>query len=232
MNWTRFLLNTVLGLAVALVVLMVGLFVEPSRSTALATWALVLTALIAAWVAVHQLKAVRRSHEEEMRPYVVLDFSTPPEVPTVIDLVATNIGRTVARDVTFVFTPPLRASYDETDYPVSSVRWIAEGIRMMPPGREYRTIFDSAIQLEDSDVPRRYDVKVKYADSAGRRHEHDEHLQVDLQTNSTYVARLGMHEAVAALRNIDKQITARFGELRVAERRAPSPERDNPPPTS
>jgi len=88
------------------------------RVVALATAGQLAVLLIAAWYARRQVaearelrKAEARRRETEARPYVVVDFE--PEVPPLLYLVVTNLGRTMASNVRFEVDPPFRSTQDE-----------------------------------------------------------------------------------------------------------------------
>jgi hypothetical protein len=53
-------------------------------------------------------EAEARRREAEARPYVVMDFE--PEVPPLLYLVVTNLGRTMPSNVRFAVDPPFQSS--------------------------------------------------------------------------------------------------------------------------
>lgn len=122
---------------------------------------------VAAAVAVIQLQHARRLREEQARPFVVIDVELRN---TVLEFVITNFGRTIARDVTFTFDPPLASTRDSGQGPaVADLPLFVTGIPSIPPGKEVRVIFDQIPARLQADLPADYSVKIGYSGPLGKR---------------------------------------------------------------
>jgi hypothetical protein len=133
----------------------------------IALFALV-SAIAAATFAYRQLELARTLREEKARPFVVVDLepAAGPGHPFT-ELVIRNIGETLARDVKITFEPPLETTLDDQRYDLASSPMMKNGIPSMPPGREYRALFEHMPdRYAREDLPRRYTVTVA---SSGRR---------------------------------------------------------------
>ncbi len=125
--------------------------------TAIGTGVTAAVAVLAAGFAALQVREVRRTREDQTRPFVIVDIQPGPAWSNLLDLVVENIGSTAARDVQISFDPPLRQSKDD-GYPIAESALIREGIRMLPPGRRIRVFFDASHHRIKTDLPMRYDV--------------------------------------------------------------------------
>jgi hypothetical protein len=82
----------------------------PWEWSASAWSALTFLVLLAAAVAgARQVREARGLREEQVRPFVLIDFRA---WQTIVEIVITNIGSTLAREVTFSFDPPLASTRD------------------------------------------------------------------------------------------------------------------------
>jgi hypothetical protein len=98
-------------------------------------WVTVLVLIAAAFYARSQVDVARRSREEQTRPYVVLDLDAQSR-PPLVNLIISNIGATVAKNVKFRFDPDLVSSLDgRTDTTIGELRIFAEGIPWLAPRR-------------------------------------------------------------------------------------------------
>lgn len=145
---------------------------------ALAGWATVAVYLALGAFAWRQLKEARRLREEQSRPFVVVDI--PPG--SLLYVTIENIGRTVARNVTFKFTPPL-TSTSPKPWAVTDAPLLRDGAPMVPPGRVHRVFLDGSPARYASDLPTVYEAEVRYFGPGGRRRTaYVDKYPIDLRT--------------------------------------------------
>jgi hypothetical protein len=165
-----------------------------------------LVALAATLIARRQLIQARELREEEAAPFVNVDVM-PGARGWMLDLVIENIGKTLARDVCITFDPPLVTTLDDEDDQLADWSPLKDGVRTLAPGRRLTSIFDSALQRHESDLPRQYEVTVAYTDSRGR---HQPTLQQTIDLNPiygrTYSHEKGLPELVAELAKVRSAI--------------------------
>ena len=75
--------------------------------TAIATFAMAITAIIAAIVACKQLAGARDTRIAMSRPYMVARYLRPSSLYEPLSVEIANVGKTSARDLSFTFSPPL-----------------------------------------------------------------------------------------------------------------------------
>ncbi|MEJ7743205.1 MAG: hypothetical protein WKF73_11990 [Nocardioidaceae bacterium] len=126
--------------------------------TALATWGTLAAAVAAAVFARGQVLEARRTREEEAQPFVVVDFEPSAAWSGIMDLVITNTGKTVAKDVRVTFEPPLRSAYfskqPDDPYDINESKIIKEGIPSLLPGKRFTILFDRMPERYESELPR------------------------------------------------------------------------------
>ena len=174
--------------------------------TAVGTLVTAAVAVLAAGFAALQVRELRRTREDQTRPFVIVDIQPGPAWSNLLDLVVENIGSTAARDVRFFFEPPLQQSND-SGYPIGESALIRDGIRMLPPGRRIRAFFDTSHERSKGELPMRYDVTVQLKDARGRV-QPDQNYTIDLayMYGTTQVREYGLHDAAKALSEIHKSI--------------------------
>jgi hypothetical protein len=92
--------------------------------------------VVAAIFAKRQVEEARRLREAQARPFVTIDFHVER---TLVFLTIANLGQSLARDVRFLFDPPLRSSSDDAQPnlpPLTSTKIFAEGIPTAGTGQE------------------------------------------------------------------------------------------------
>ena len=161
-------------------------------------------AVCAAGFAGVQLREVKRTREDQTRPYVVVDVQPGSAVASFLNLVVENIGSTPARDVQITFDPPIEQS-GTGPFELAESGLLADGIRMMPPGRRVTALFDVAHERMATDLPMQYDVTVRLNDARGRR-QPEQHYTIDLSymRGFMYVEEFGIHDAAKALKELNK----------------------------
>ena len=77
---------------------------------------------------------------------------------------------------------------------------------MLPPGKEFRLLFERMPDLHSRpDLPRRYDVSIIYKDAHEWREYEDRYeLDLDIYFGWSYVERYGVHHIGKELRDIRK----------------------------
>jgi len=131
--------------------------------TALAGVCGVLLALGAALVGGWQLAEARRLRIEQAQPHVVVYADVSPASSAVFDLVIKNFGRTPATNVRVQIEPALnRAAYGDELVELPPV------IPTLVPGQEWRTFWDTQMARNDSSLPNRYAVEVRFSDATGK----------------------------------------------------------------
>lgn len=142
--------------------------------TAAGTWALVVGAFFAGRYAKRQVDSareqvavLRRTRDEETRPYVITDIELSRHERNVLLLVVENIGRTPAKNVKVTFEPPLRTTLAASGL-VEGGPLLDEGIAFMPPGRRVEVLFDISHDRVNKDLPLRHVATVESQDTRGR----------------------------------------------------------------
>jgi hypothetical protein len=116
-----------------------------------------------------ELKAARI---QENAPHVITYIDMQPDDLNILYLVIKNIGRTVAKDITFEFNPTLMTGFGNRLHEFDSAI-IKEGIKSLAPGQELRRVLDSATNYFgsmakhlESPLPLQYKVKVSFSGGA------------------------------------------------------------------
>lgn len=163
-------------------------------------------AVLAAAFAALQVLELRRTREDQTRPFVIVDIQPGAAWANLLDLVVENIGSTAARDVHISFDPPLEQSKDD-GYPIADSALIRNGIQMLPPGRRIRAFFDASHDRVNSELPMQYDVTVRLKDARGRS-QPDQNYTIDMgyMYGTTQIQEYGIHDAAKAITEIQKTV--------------------------
>jgi hypothetical protein len=150
-----------------------------------------------------QLNEAKELREAQTRPFVVIDLGSSAH--TLFDLVVKNIGTTLARDVRFAFSPPIKSTDDDLD--PNKIKMFREGISTLAPGKEIRTLFEKGPDRHASELPDTYEVTVSYTDQTGKR-KYEEKIDLDfgLYWDRLTVTRRGVHDLHKQLETIAKEI--------------------------
>lgn len=149
-------------------------------------------------------EAEAQRREAEARPYVVMDFE--PEVPPLLYLVVTNLGRTMASNVRFEVDPPFRSSQDEQWWlPVAQIKLLTFGIPSLAPGKRHVTAFDTLFRREELGLPSTYHVRISYEGEDGQRFEDVQRLDLDLYRDLRPVQQDTIHQVSQTLKRIQRQ---------------------------
>jgi len=160
---------------------------------------------VAALIAWRQAKEAQRLREEQARPFVIVDFHA---WSTIIELTITNIGATLARNVAFEFSEPLVTTHDEgpgRGTPMD-LNIFKHGIPSLPPRKEIRLFFDQFPARIQAGLPMTYEVRLTYADSAGKRYDEAQVLDLNMYIGTGGITRYGLHEVHNLLKTIAEQV--------------------------
>lgn len=113
------------------------------------------------WSMAHEMKL---SREETSKPSVICYFEHNSEVFNCFDFVVKNYGHSAAIDVELIFNPELRGDFGQ--------RMPNKIFKLMPPGYEWRTLWDSFVRLHnDPTAPNGYTATVSYHWGHHKKHE-------------------------------------------------------------
>jgi hypothetical protein len=177
----------------------------PGWITAGAAVVALIFAALAAKAAFAQAREARSLREEQAAPYVIVDVEPSEASSMYLELYVKNIGQTVARNVQVTFDPPLKSTLDDETSPRASAGFLSRPIGAMPPGREYRMLFDSGPALHDSDLPREYRATVMFDGVHGPQtlvYEIDVNVFYDYDNFEIY----GMHDVAKHMKDMLAQM--------------------------
>lgn len=150
-----------------------------------------------------QLAHAKDLRNAQTRPFVVIDLGSSRQ--GFFDLVVTNIGSTMARDVTFEFNPPMVTSKKYMD--IYELKAFEEGISTLPPGKEFRTLLDFGPPRYEEKLPDVYRVKVNYrGDPGDRPYAEEMDLDFGLYWNRRYITLRNIHDVHKQLETIAKEM--------------------------
>ena len=164
------------------------------------TWAtfLVYSALLV--YAIKQVGEARKLREEQIRPFVVVDF----DVDYLTHLRIANTGTILARNVTMKFNPPLSSTLSRP-WPWENSPLFDDGIPTLAPGKEIRVHFDSYIARNEQKLDMAYEVWVTYDGYRGKRYQESYTLDLGIYENTTPPAK-GLPELINEVEKIHKEL--------------------------
>jgi hypothetical protein len=162
-------------------------------------------ALAAALAALRQLRQARELSEEQARPYVLVVLEPSEASNKLVDLVVKNIGSTAARQVKLTLTPEFERVSPTAGYPFMATKFIRDGIALLPPAAEYRTLFESIPEHRSSGrTQSEFTVRVSYLDRLSRPISDEFVLDLNANEGSLFVDVHNMHHIAKTLRAIAK----------------------------
>ncbi len=104
---------------------------------------------------------MRAQRQQQSTPFVVVffDFNYSKNF---IEIVIKNMGLGLAEMVRVKFNPQLESSLIKN---MNEAIWLTDGIGTLPPGSEFRTIFDSTIGRFEKDLALTYTANISYRDN-------------------------------------------------------------------
>jgi hypothetical protein len=177
--------------------------------SAIAAWLTAAVAIAAAVAALRQVAEARRLRAEQAQPYVVA-YLEESGVSRFIDLVIRNLGSTAATDVQISMEPEPERALARGDGNFSPL--LPKAFPVLVPGQEWRTLFDTTMARAESDLPKRYDARVRFKDARGREcFEFTYVLDWSLMIDRASVTIYGIHDIAKAVRDMSK-VVARWKE--------------------
>lgn len=168
---------------------------SPTAWAATGTWATFVIYVVIGLYARKQVEEARTLREEQARPWVVVDF----EPGFIFHLTVENIGRTVARDVSIRFDPPLMTTLSKP-WAWEESTLLTDGIPLLPPGRKLSIFFDSFGARMESDLPKVYDVFLEYDGPADHKRRLTSYYRLDFRFHwGMEMAPKGMPDLVKTL---------------------------------
>jgi hypothetical protein len=161
--------------------------------------------VVAAFVAWRQVNEARRLREEQARPFVIIDFNA---WSTIIELTIKNIGRTLARDVRFDFTPNLATTHDATPGrgKITDLNLFKDGIPSLAPSKEIKLFFDQFTERIAASLPMTYDVQISYRDGNGRAYSERTVLDLSMYVGTGGITRHDIHDVHKRLKELVKEV--------------------------
>ncbi len=144
---------------------------------------------------------MRETRDQETTPYIIVYFDIPPE-SNIIYLVVKNIGRTVATQIKLTFTPPLQTRDNRPN--INELNLIKNGIEVMPPNHEIRTIVDSFSEyINNNELPLQYSARVSYYGGMDNKQRIlEQPLDLSAYKGISYIRHKNMGDLVDAVQRI------------------------------
>jgi hypothetical protein len=178
------------------------------------------TALVATAAAVfawRQVGEARRLREAQAQPFILVTIGTSEHNMERLEVVVENIGQTLARDVSFTFTPELVSKlWEETPaLDLNGSVLFTNGFPSMPPGMRVARVFEYADNRDPDDgLPWRYTVAVTFSDYRG---ENPQTLTYDVDllplTSGGYANVHGLHQIAENLKSLSSTLDSRLRSI-------------------
>jgi hypothetical protein len=162
------------------------------------TWEMATATKDAAKVSERTLDELKSNRDQETAPYVII-YIDIPKSDKLMYLVIKNIGKSIAKNVKFQFSPQLTSSKELFE----NSSFLNEGIASMPPGYELKTFFDISHNYFENELPFIYDVKIEYQGGISNKKRVSEQ-KIDLMAfyDLLYVSEKNMDHLVGELEKI------------------------------
>ncbi len=195
---------------------------ESGAWAAIAAWATFGVAVIAAILALRQVREARLTRDEQAQPNVVI-YSEPHAVHwPYLELVVKNFGATPAYDVEMSFSPePVVTPHRN----LATGDWVThlaypKQIPFLAPGQEWRTLWDSGKRRADHkqkhpDEPlaSRFDAAARYRDSRRRPFETRSVLDWQMLEPTTQIPTKTAHHIAKTLDEQLKKSNKQLAEI-------------------
>ena len=139
----------------------------PDEWMALFAGLTLIAAIVAAVIALRQLRAHFETARAQSRPYVIVDFAFKS---ILMQIEIKNIGATAANDVTVRVDPPFESGLRDQAATLNAIFTEPEKISMLAPGRRILYTFDRAPDYYKEQRPERYTVTASYTDMPVQHH--------------------------------------------------------------
>jgi len=133
----------------------------PDEWSALFAGLTLVAAVIAAAIALGQLRAHFATERARNRPYVIVDYAFKS---ILMQIEIKNIGTTAARNVVLRVDPPFESGLRDQAATLNAVFAKPEQISMLAPGRRILYTFDRAPDYHSEKRPEKYDITATYTD--------------------------------------------------------------------
>lgn len=170
---------------------------------ALASWALLLVAVLAAIVAWAQVNEARRLRREQAQPYVVAGMRSSAASPLIIEIFFRNYGTTAAFDVQVQADPPLTTQGDGDRI---DPLMLFDVLPTMVPGEEWATWWDSATTRWESGQAMSSTVTVSFSDSSGGKHSGKYVLDWNAHQHRQFIVRKDVDDLAKAAAKLSDNI--------------------------
>lgn len=174
----------------------------PNEWMALFTCFTLVAAVVAAGVALGQLRAHFATERSRSRPYVLVDFAFKS---TLMQIEIKNIGATAASDVRLSVSPPFESGLREQAERLNAVFAESEKISMLAPGRRILYTFDRAPDYYKKKRRTQYTVTAIYTDMPKqfRRPWRKLWRREEVEYTDTYVLDFGQWSQASAETDYD-----------------------------
>ncbi|MCW3988845.1 MAG: hypothetical protein NWE88_02080 [Candidatus Bathyarchaeota archaeon] len=163
----------------------------------------ILATFVVALLTFRSIEEMKLSRIQENRPVMVLDFHVPFG-SSIIMLILTNEGRSLAKDITISIEPELITSRGRN---ISQSRLFSKPIETFVAGKEIKQVFDGSIQYlgEGKNHPLEFEVRICYKDMENNEYEEKMILDLSMYKNIHYIRERpykNLEEEVVRLRRV------------------------------
>ncbi len=162
------------------------------------------TFVVAAGI-LYQGREARKARNDEDRPQIIVDADYTWRFTT--NIVVRNIGRGIAKNITFEFSAPLEST---SGYDITELPYFRNGINFMAPQTDLPAVWDSyhnvVKTLKDKDLTEGITIVSKYEDRQGERYQTTWTINPLLLEGSGYSEYKGYEDEVQALQDQAKAL--------------------------
>jgi hypothetical protein len=162
------------------------------------------TFVVAAGI-LYQGREARKARNDEDRPQIIVDADYTGRFTT--NIVVRNIGRGIAKNITFEFSAPLEST---SGYDITELPYFRNGINFMAPQTDLPAVWDSyhnvVKTLKDKDLTEGITIVSKYEDRQGERYQTTWTINPLLLEGSGYSEYKAYEDEVQALQDQAKAL--------------------------
>jgi hypothetical protein len=187
------------------------LVAETTGADLVVAWATAIQAVVVVVAAVfawRQLQHARHAREATERPFVVVDFEHATASRNLLNIVISNLGKSIARDVRFEFDPPLQSAAVKGE----NLAIFNRTIPTLVPGKRVSLFFDSMLERHRlgsaEHLPDTFVVAVSYRGDLPGSKAYVDNLILDLSVleGSTYIEERTIHDVAKELKEVRKEM--------------------------